>query len=64
MKEESKAELGGVAGHGGPHGTIADARPKIFWIFGEDESPMDSNRPGTPWQNNQITELDVAWTPQ
>ena len=46
MKEESKAELGGVAGHGGPHGTIADAQPKIFFGIDEDESPTDSNRPG------------------
>ena len=47
MKEESKAELGRVAGRGGPHGTIADAPPKIFFGIDEDESPTDSNRPGT-----------------
>ena len=48
MKEDSKAELGGVTGRGGPHETIADTQPKIFFGAEEDESPTDSNRPGTP----------------
>ena len=48
MEEESKAEFGRVAGRGGGHGTIADAQPKSFFEKEKDESPTDSNRPGTP----------------
>ena len=40
------------------------AQPKIFFGTEEDKSPTDSNRPGTPCQNNRITELAVAWTSQ
>ena len=56
MKEDSKTELVGVTGRGGPHETIADTKPKIFFGAEEDESPTDSNRPAIPRQNNRITE--------